>query len=104
MLTGCLRAADVDRLRPSQQAPLLQACVSTLFPVVPTFQMGPSLRGSAPGRQSRRRKLTSLSLGHSLIQLQLGLTPRERAEDSGALAEWRLGYIQHCVSCQWAAG
>lgn len=61
MLTVCLRAADVDRLRPSQQAPLLQACVSTLFPVVPTFQMGPFLRGSAPGRQSRKRKLTSLS-------------------------------------------
>lgn len=61
MLTVCLRATDVDGLRPSQRAPLLQACASTLFPGVPTFQMDPSPRGSAPGRQSRKRKLTFLS-------------------------------------------
>lgn len=41
MLTSCLRAADVDRLRPSQQAPLLQACASTLFPGCAHFSDGP---------------------------------------------------------------
>lgn len=130
MLTSCLRAADVDRLRPSQQAPLLQACASTLFPGVPTFQMDPSPRGSAPGRQSRKRTLTFLSFpggGRRLppdvlrgwppwkctsfprtrgthCTVTVGVRPKERVRDSEALAQWRLGYMQQRASCQWAAG